>query len=198
MFSYIKGSVEYKYLNYVVLDVNGIGYRIYSSLPTLESIPEKGEVVKLNTMLYVREDTMVLYGFISQEELGMFELLISVSGIGPKVALNAVSAISPSKFGLAIITEDIKTLTKIPGVGNKTAQRIILELKDKIDKEQVVGKSDEVVGSLMDSHVAEAINALLVLGYTPLEARNAVKRVTSDTRDVEVVVKEALKTLVRN
>lgn len=197
MLAYIKGTIEDKCSNFIVVDVNGVGYKVYTSLSTLENSPQKGDIVKLHTTLYVREDVMALYGFYSQEELGMFELLNSVSGIGPKVALNVISSLSPSKFGLAVITEDVKALTGISGIGNKTAQRIILELKDKIKNGYITDRVDASAAGIMDGYVAEAISALMVLGYTPLEARTAVEKVTNDTRDVEVVVKEALKTLIR-
>lgn len=182
------------------MEANGIGYKIYTALSTIESIGSAGDEVKVFTYLYVREDIMNLYGFRSQEELGMFELLISVSGVGPKAAVSVLSAVSPSKFGLAVITDDTKTLTKAQGIGSKMAQRIILELKDKIKKEQLAPANDtamEIGPDSSNSRATEAISALMVLGYTPLEASKAVSAVYSDGLDLESIIKGALKGLAR-
>lgn len=201
MFAYIKGELSYKHNEYIVVEANGIGYKIYTALSTIESIGAVGTAVKVHTYLYVREDAMSLYGFLTQEELGMFELLLSVSGIGPKAAISIISSVSPSKFGLAVITDDAKTLTKAQGIGNKMAQRIILELKDKIKKEQLMpvnGVEEEkkmVEGG--NARVSEAISALIVLGYTPLEASKAVSAVYADGMDLESIIKSALKNFVR-
>ncbi|HEY9059937.1 MAG TPA: Holliday junction branch migration protein RuvA [Pseudobacteroides sp.] len=201
MIAYIKGSLELKHNDYMVIDVNGIGYRVNTSLTTIEKAGAVGDDVKLYTHLYVREDIMSLYGFITREELNMFEMLISVSGVGPKAALAVISSVPVTKFGLAIITDDVKTLTKAPGIGNKMAQRIILELKDKIKKEQLVETADQVGWPAQtgndNSRADEAISALVVLGYTPLEASKAVNSVYSEDMDLESIVKNALKSLVR-
>ena len=132
MFAYIKGNLEEKSNNYVVIDVGGIGYKIFMSNQALENIGETGKIVKVHTYYYVREDNISLYGFLTKEELTMFELLLQVSGVGAKSAIVMLSNITPSVFALAVITEDITKLTKIPGVGAKTAKRIVLELKDKL------------------------------------------------------------------
>jgi len=163
MFAYIKGTLEYKCSDYLIVEANGIGYKIFTSISTIETAGRVGEQVKIYTYLHVREDIINLYGFLTQEELGMFELLISVSGIGPKAAISVLSSISPSKFGLAVITDDIKTLTKAPGIGNKTAQRIILELKDKIKNEQL-SLPDGITGGenvpeKSNSIISEAVSA---------------------------------------
>jgi Holliday junction DNA helicase RuvA len=149
--------------------------------------------------MYVREDAMNLYGFLAQEELTMFELLITVSGVGPKAAMALVSAVSPSKFGLAVITDDVKSLVKAQGVGNKMAQRIILELKDKIKKDQLadIGKPDALEAIKENSRVSEAISALMVLGYTAIEASKAVSSIYSDDMELEYIIKGALKGLAR-
>ncbi|MCX7843702.1 MAG: Holliday junction branch migration protein RuvA [Clostridia bacterium] len=201
MFAYIKGKLEYKYNDFVVVEANGVGYKINTALSTIESIGQIGSEVKLFTHLYVREDIMNLYGFMTQEELGMFELLISVSGVGPKAAVSLLSAVSPSKFGLAVITDDAKTLTKAQGIGTKMAQRIILELKDKIKKEQLAAtdsfKEEKAAVDRAGSRASEAISALMVLGYTALEASRAVSAVYSEDMDLESVIKSALKGLAR-
>ncbi|MCX7745494.1 MAG: Holliday junction branch migration protein RuvA [Clostridia bacterium] len=202
MFAYIKGKLAYKHNDYMVVEANGVGYKIFTALSSIESAGAVGDEVKVYTHLYVREDLMSLYGFLTQEELGMFELLISVSGVGPKAANSLISSVSPSKFGLAVITDDAKTLTRAQGIGAKMAQRIILELKDKIKKEQLVSfdgnkmeKTSEVSGE--NARVSEAISALMVLGYTPLEASKAVSSVYSEEMDLESIIKGALKNLVR-
>lgn len=201
IFAYIKGRLSYKHNDYVVVEANGIGYKIITALSTIGNVGSVGDEVKVYTYLYVREDIMSLYGFLTQEELGMFELLISVSGVGPKAAVSVISSVSPSKFGLAIITDDAKTLTKAQGVGNKVAQRIILELKDKIKKEQLVALNDmnqaEAASSIGNSKVQEAVSALMALGYTAFEANKVISAVYSDDAELESIIKAALKALVR-
>ncbi|MCX8129382.1 MAG: Holliday junction branch migration protein RuvA [Clostridia bacterium] len=201
MFAYIKGILSYKHNEYLVVEANGIGYKIYTAISTVEAVGAVNTEVKIYTHLYVREDIMSLYGFSTMEELGMFELLISVSGVGPKAAISVISSVPPSKFGLAVITDDTKTLTKAQGIGNKMAQRIILELKDKIKKEQLVAvnniSEEQVVMNKESSRVSEAVSALMVLGYTPLEASKAVSAVYSEDMDLEQIIKSALKGLVR-
>jgi len=202
LFAYIKGMLEYKHNDYIVVEASGIGYKIYTSLSTIQNIEPIGKEVKVYTYLYVREDVMSLYGFLTQEELGMFELLLGVSGVGPKAALSVISSMSPSKFGLAVITDDFKSLTKAQGVGSKMAQRIILELKDKIKKMELIGNysdKDETVNEKENnSRFSEAISALVVLGYTASEASKAVAAVYKEDMDLESVIKNALKTLARS
>ncbi|HOJ11521.1 MAG TPA: Holliday junction branch migration protein RuvA [Clostridiales bacterium] len=201
MISYIKGTLEYKHTDYVIVEVHGIGYKVFTSLSTIQSIGQVGSQVKLHTYLQVREDNISLYGFATPEELKMLELLLKVSGIGPKVSISIMSNLSPSKFSLAVITDDVKTLTKVPGVGNKTAQRIILELKDKIRKEQgdisdFASTEDSSVVDRAGMKASEAITALMVLGYTALEANRAVSAVYSEELDLETVIKNSLKKLI--
>lgn len=142
---------------------------------------------------------MSLFGFKTMEELSMFEMLLSVSGVGPKAAIAMLSSVSPSKFGLCVITDDAKTLTKAQGIGLKTAQRIILELKDKLKKEDIanVTKPGSFETSSDGSITSEAISALMVLGYTPIEARNAVNAAYSEGIDLEGLIKASLKSLAR-
>ncbi|AUS97917.1 Holliday junction branch migration protein RuvA [Clostridium thermosuccinogenes] len=201
MIAYIKGKIAYKHNEYIIVETNGIGYKIFTSLSSVQAMGPVGDEVKMYTYLYVREDIMSLYGFCTQEELSMFELLISVSGVGPKAAVSLLSSITPSKFSLAVITDDAKTLTKAQGVGSKMAQRIILELKDKIKKEQLVAteklKEESVPADGENTRIPEAISALMVLGYTPIEASRAVSAVYSDDMDLESIIKNALKGLAR-
>ncbi|HHX17779.1 MAG TPA: Holliday junction branch migration protein RuvA [Clostridium sp.] len=201
MYAYIKGKLEYKYNDCIVIEANGIGYEITTPLLTFENLGPVGGEVKVYTSLYVREDVMALYGFSTREELKMFELLRTVSGVGPKVAISVLSSVSPSKFALAVITDDIKTLTKVQGIGNKTAQRIILELKDKIKKEQLaplsITQNEISYANDKSSRRTEAINALMVLGYTAAEAERTVLKVYSEDMDLELIIKNALKGLER-
>lgn len=201
MYAYIKGSLEMVGMDYIVVEAGGIGYKIFTSLSTLQAIGQTGKEVKIFTYHYVREDMISLYGFMTQEELGMFQLLLTVSGVGPKAALSLLSTVSPSKFGLAVITDDTKTLTRAQGVGAKMAQRIILELKDKIKKEQLAVSQnpefDIAAVSGNGSRLSEAISALMVLGYTQGEASNAVSGVYSDDMDLETIIKNSLKSLVK-
>jgi len=136
MFAYIKGSLEMKFKNYVVIDVGGLGYKIFMAENAIDCIGEIGNIVKVFTYYRVREDDISIYGFNTQEQLRMFELLLSVSGVGAKSALVMLSCIEPSEFAIAVISNNVKLLTQIPGIGPKSAQRIILELKDKLKAEQ--------------------------------------------------------------
>ena len=194
MFAYIKGTLEIKGNDYVVIDVNGVGYKIFAPLSTIERLGEIGSIVKVHTHYYVREDNISLYGFYSLEELRMFELLIGVSGVGAKSANAILANISPSRFALAVITNDIKELTKLPGIGAKSAQRIILELKDKLKSEEAIAESDfELqIASSKDSNSSEAVAALQVLGYPVKEATKAVSSVNAEGLSVEDIIKKAL------
>lgn len=193
MYYYIEGTVAHKGTDFAVIHAGGIGYKISVSAPALNQI-SVGETKKMFTYLNVREDAMELYGFLSEEELNLFKLLISVSGIGPKVGLGILSSISPSDFALAVVTENVKAITKAPGVGPKVAQRVILELKDKMKKAEISEMSQDY-GAFTDSS-DEAISALMVLGYSQPEAKNVLSKVESGL-SVEETVKQALKLLMR-
>ncbi|NMA33746.1 MAG: Holliday junction branch migration protein RuvA [Clostridiaceae bacterium] len=203
MYAYIKGKLEARGTDYLVIETGGVGYLVYTTLTTLQEAGrlELGQEFRVYTHLHVREDVMDLFGFATHEELSVFKLLLTVSGVGPKVALSLLSAVSPSKFSLAIITDDVKTLTKAQGVGNKMAQRIILELKDKIKKEQLAFRAD--TGPLLPqepqagSGLSEAVSALMVLGYTQAEANRAVAAVYSDGMELEEIIRNALKGLMK-
>ena len=194
MFSYIKGTLELKTLNYIVIDVNGVGFKIFMSESAIQRLDETGKNIKIYTHMQVREDDISLYGFITNEELRMFELLLSVSGVGAKSAINMLSSITPSKFALAVISNDVKTLTKIPGIGTKSAQRIILELKDKLKTEESITKDDvEIKNSILeDNKLEEAIQALKVLGYTRQEIENVIKKIDTTTLSIEDIIRKAL------
>lgn len=199
MFAYVKGVLESINENYIVIDVNGIGYKIFMPNSGINKLPEIGEIVKVHTYYYVREDNISLYGFNTQEELKMFELLISVSGIGTKSALAILSEISPSSFALSVISGDVTALVKIPGIGNKTAQRMILELKDKLKTEQAITKNSiknvDIGYSNNQDNISEASSALQVLGYTKKEVDKVLSSNDFNGLSIEEIIKEALKKL---
>ncbi|MCL2383586.1 MAG: Holliday junction branch migration protein RuvA [Oscillospiraceae bacterium] len=194
MYAYIRGKLVNKSNTYVVIDVNGIGYKVFMSLKSIEELGETEEV-KVHTHYYVREDNISLYGFVTNEELRMFELLLSVSGIGAKSAIAMLSEITPSSFALAVITNDISKLVKIPGIGNKSAARIVLELKDKLKTEQSLTecKNEEVTAAIAeDNKTSEAISALQILGYTRKEIEKALEKIDIETLTLEDVIRKAL------
>lgn len=177
----------------MVLDVNGVGYMLKVGASAAEKA-SVGEKRKVYTYLNVREDAMELYGFLSEEELNLFKMLISVSGVGPKVGVAILSSVSPSEFALAVVTGNVKAITKAPGVGPKVAQRIILELKDKM-KNAEIAEMPQDYGAFTDTS-DEAVSALVVLGYSAAEAKNVLSKVESGL-SVEDAVKSALKLLMR-
>ncbi len=194
MIAYVKGILETKMTGYVVIDVGGIGYKIYMSDTAMDKLGNIGSTVKVHTYYRVREDDISLFGFNTSEELRMFELLIGVSGIGAKTALTMLAVVEPSNFALAVISNDIGTLTKIPGIGAKSAQRIVLELKDKLKTEQALekGLTNEKTSVLKDDKKEEAISALGVLGYNKKEIEKAISNIEVSSLTVEEIIKKAL------
>ena len=204
MLAYIKGEIVQKQIGYVVIDVGGIGYKIYMSETSIEQIGNVGEIKKVNTYYRVSEDDISIFGFNTQEELRMFELLISVSGIGAKTAQAMLGKIEPSKFAIAVISNDLETLKQIPGVGTKSAQRIVLELKDKIKKEQQISELTEAVQSIskndeeasnQQSKILEATSALQVLGYLKKDIDGILSKIDVKELELETIIKQALKLL---
>lgn len=193
MYAFIKGKLEYTSKDFVVVDAHGVGYRIFTNLKSIESIGAVGSEVKLYTYLQVRDDALTLYGFYSREELDFFQLLISVNGVGPKAALSLLTVLSVSELSLAIATGDHKVLTKAPGIGVKTAQRVVLELKDKVMKQEIAAVEDvKIAGSSSDSVISEVVSALTALGYGQQEAAKMVSSVYNEGMTVEEVLKRAL------
>ena len=195
MYYYINGTLAVKGENYLVVDAGGVGYMIYTPTSDIEKAPAQGENVTLFTYLNVREDAMELYGFITEEERRLFLQLISVSGVGPKAGLSILSASTPSSVMMAIISGDVKTLTRAQGVGPKAAQRIILELKDKLSPEELGIDGDEGVIAesaepITDSR-AEALSALVVLGYSANDAKNVLMKLDASL-STEELIKTAL------
>ena len=192
MYYYIKGTLAHKGTNFIVVDASGVGYEIFTSLNSIQNAGEVGSKITAYTHLYVREDTQDLYGFTTQEEKNMFLTLISVSGVGPKAALAILSVAPPSKLAAAIITGDTKTITKAQGVGPKLAQRIILEVKDKINNTDLnIALSDDGEEIVITDNMGEAVSALVALGYSEQEAKKAVSKADSSL-STEEIIKKAL------
>lgn len=206
MLAYIKGKLEMKMTGYVVIDVGGLGYKVFMSEVGIENIGNIGDTVKVHTFYRVREDDISIFGFNTLEELKMFELLIGVSGVGAKTALTMLAVCEPSDFALAVISEDVKALTGIPGIGPKSAKRIILELKDKIKKEQEIEniknqienkKSNTKIKLAIenDDKLQEAISALQVLGYNKKEIEKALEKLDTKEMSTEDIIKKGLSLL---
>ena len=203
MIGYIKGTVSYLGENYILLDNHGIGYRIFIPAGYQESGLRVGDEARLYTYLSVREDALTLFGFLSQDDLEMFRMMLNVSGLGPKGALGILSVLSADDLRFAVLSDDAKAIAKAPGVGQKTAQKLILELKDKLRLEDAFEKklehqqaSEEKKGTAAPGGGAEAdaIQALVALGYSNTEAFRAFHKVEiSADMDSEAVLKAALK-----
>ncbi len=201
MFSYLSGYLTEKNESFVVIDVSGVGFKVYTSSTSLNSVIAKDENdrVTFYTYLYIKEGIMDLYGFSTKEELALFELLISVSGVGAKGAVAILSVANVQKLSVSIATNDVNTIKKASGIGAKTAQRIILELKDKIKNEALTYDATDInsqdIVSLSEGK-NEAVSALMVLGYSKFEAEKAVSKVDSSVTDTEDIIKAALKALI--
>ncbi len=194
MFYYLKGTLAMRGENFAVVDVGGAGYKIYTSLRSL-SETRTGAEATFYTYVYVREDILDIYGFVSAEELKYFELLIGISGVGPKAALAILSALSPSEIAGAAISGESKSFTRAQGVGSKIAQRIVLELKGKIATEDIAQDAGFAAPSASDN-TSEAAQALVQLGYSAIEARRAVAFADPDA-SVEEIIKKALQSLMK-
>lgn len=189
MIHYLKGILEHKSPAFIIVEVGGVGYEISIPLSSFDLLPPEGKEIKINTYLHWRENGVTLYGFVTQEERDFFGLLISISKIGPKSALRIVSRISPSEFKRAIKKGDLATLTHVPGIGGKTAQRLILELKERVEEEEIVEPGKETI-------TKDTLSALISLGYTRKEAEKAVKealRSTEEGVDLAGLIREALR-----
>lgn len=204
MFYYLKGELAYRDINTCVIDCGGVGYKLTVSLITSEAMVSKlGKEIKLFTHLAVREDGIELFGFGSYEEKECFNRLTSVSGIGPKAAMSILSTMTPEKLALAICTDDAKAIAKSPGIGAKSALRIILELKDKMSKDMlndsISNASDSVSAAnfVANSSISEAMEALMVLGYDKATVLSAVKGISTSITDSGEIIRQALKKLAR-
>ncbi len=198
MYSYIKGELAEINPDHIVIEAGGIGYMIFIPGQAFDYLPDTGNEIKVYTYLYLREDAMILYGFLDKDDLEVFKLLIGVSGIGPKGALGILSSLSSDDLRFAVLAGDAKAIAKAPGIGAKTAQRVILELKDKMSLEDAFEKKTEHVQMQKNSEgnqtKNDAVLALTALGYSSTESLKAVSAVEiTDEMGVEDVLKAALK-----
>jgi Holliday junction DNA helicase RuvA len=193
LISFLEGRVDTVSVNFLVLNANGIGYQI--NIPAYNNLPLKtGDKTKIYTYLYLREDRIMLFGFLTKAEENFFELLISTPGVGPKVGLNILSKMTPDYFSKAILQEDLDSITAISGIGNKLAKKIVLELKEKISK--ITFLEAGVEKTFKSENISDAIDALKVLGYTYKKAKSAVEKTQEKFKGeltVEELVRESLK-----
>lgn len=199
MYAYFRGKIAAKEPELVIVDVNGIGYNIRISAGTASLLPPVGEETKLYTYTSVREDAITLYGFLTKDDLDIFKLLIGVNGIGPKGGQSILSVMSPDDLRFAVLSGDAKMIAKAPGIGSKTAQRIILDMKDKVSLEDTLhtGPGDVRIDTAVSDSVREAVEALTALGYGVTEASRAVKEVKgAEEMTVEDILKASLKHLI--
>ena len=200
MFYYVSGTVAHTAPYLAVIDCGGVGYACRTTNHTLSRL-KQGEKARLYTYLNVREDAMELYGFATENERNCFELLIGVSGVGPKAALSILSAATPESLAMSVITGDEKALTVAPGIGKKIAQRIILELKDKLAKGQISPGGEAYGGTgvtvIPENKTSEAAAALAVLGYSQGEINLALKGLDLEALSLEEIIKQALKKMVK-
>lgn len=205
MISYIRGELCDIEEQKAIVDVNGVGYGIYMPQQALSLLPPMGQQVKIHTFLNIREDAMQLFGFLTKEDLNVFRLLIGVNGIGPKAGLNILSCLSPDELRFAVLSGDAKAISATPGIGKKTAEKLILELKDKLNIEDMLehaahgGDSEDLASgtdTASNTMQAEAVQALTALGYGSAESLRAVKKSSPECSSVEDILKEALKFLL--
>lgn len=205
MISYIRGELCDIEEQKAIVDVNGVGYGIYMPQQALSLLPLMGQQVKIHTYLNIREDAMQLFGFLTKEDLNVFRLLIGVNGIGPKAGLNILSCLSPDELRFAVLSGDAKAISATPGIGKKTAEKLILELKDKLNIEDMLehaahgGDSEDLASgtdTASNTMQAEAVQALTALGYGSAESLRAVKKSSPECSSVEDILKEALKFLL--
>ena len=205
MISYIRGELCDIEEQKAIVDVNGVGYGIYMPQQALSLLPPMGQQVKIHTYLNIREDAMQLFGFLTKEDLNVFRLLIGVNGIGPKAGLNILSCLSPDELRFAVLSGDAKAISATPGLGKKTAEKLILELKDKLNIEDMLehaahgGDSEDLASgtdTASNTMQAEAVQALTALGYGSAESLRAVKKSSPECSSVEDILKEALKFLL--
>ena len=202
MISFLKGTIEEKSEKSIFLDVNGVGYEVYMPTGSASMLPSVGEEVKIHTYLQISENGIGLYGFLTKDELNVFKLLITVNGIGPKGAVGILSALSANELRLAVLSDDDKAISKAPGIGAKTAKKLILELKDKFHLEDALEEIAEPVktvghsGKETSGAQMEAVQALVALGYSNSDALKAVRLADSaEGSSTEDLLKAALKQL---
>ena len=204
MISFIRGKIVDSSETSLILENGGIGYEIFMTGASMEKALREKEEIKIHTYFYIREDAMQLYGFLTKDDLQIFRLLLGVNGIGPKAALGILAALSADELRFAVLSDDVKTISRAPGIGKKTAQKLILELKDKLNLEEVFEQKlnrDAVLPEQLSPQgnpcIQEAVQALVSLGYSNSEALRSVRQVEpADDFDTEQILKAALKNLV--
>lgn len=198
MFEFIIGDIVNIKEDYIVLQNNGIGYKIFTSVNSMVKLEMGMKNAMIYTYFNVREDGVFLYGFTSEEEIDMFLLLLRVSKIGPKIGLGVLSTLTPNRIKIAILGRDFETLCKAPGIGKKTAERIVLELKDRIDKDLVLVDDNLDMNLDISNNYQETINGLMSLGYTRMEIEKILRNIDISTKSVEDIIREVLKKLSKN
>ncbi len=199
MIGRIQGVIVEKQAPLLLVDVNGVGYEVLAPMTTIFQLPPVGEKTTLHTHLVVREDAQLLYGFADQRDRSLFQALIKVNGVGPKLALTILSGIETDDFVRSVRNDDTAALVRLPGVGKKTAERLLVEMKDRLRDWQVDGRTvlNEVPAAAADDWVGEAESALVALGYKPAEASKAIAAVNDDSIDgSEALIRKALKNMV--
>jgi Holliday junction DNA helicase RuvA len=197
VYDYINGIFAGVNKDYITIENNNIGYKVFTSGTTLANMPQISDMVTLYIQQIVREDFIGLYGFLTREELNMFNLLLGINGVGAKASLSLLSISSVNNLKYAVLSGDEKTLTRAPGIGKKTAQRIILELRDKLKSEEIVKENIEGMEAVgTNRNASEALEALVALGYSEKEAEAALKNVSTD-EPIENIIRNSLKHLMR-
>lgn len=196
MISYIKGTIVKKGLDYIVIDNNDIGYYISTSLSTLNKVSE-GEKAVIQIYMHIREDIVALYGFLTFDEIELFKKLITVNGVGPKAGLSVLSTYEANTVKEIILKDDTTRMSKVPGVGKKTASKIILELKDKVGTLENLEVGEEVSISQIDSEASDVLNALTALGFNYNEAKSVLEKIDFAGKTENEIIKEALKNINR-
>lgn len=199
MISHLNGILEHINKDHLVVDVGNVGYHVYVPTTVLANLPKIGDKIKLFTYQVVREDEISLYGFLAKEERNLFSLLLTVNGVGPKASLSILSAFPIDKLVTAITQGNVNLISTVPGIGKKTAQKLVIELKEKVAKAYALKPSEMTVGIPGDEPIiSDAISALIALGYSPREARDAILKSGIDlsSQNVEDIIKQALKSLV--
>ncbi|ORU90467.1 MAG: Holliday junction DNA helicase RuvA [Cycloclasticus sp. symbiont of Poecilosclerida sp. M] len=196
MIGFLRGTVHEKQAPRVVIDVNGVGYDVETPMSSFFSLPATGELVSLRTHLVVREDAHILYGFVTEHERALFRSLIKVNGVGPKVALGILSGVSVNDFCLWISDSNVAALVKLPGIGKKTAERLIIDMRDRLPEQ--TGSSTPLSFSSQDkSPIEEAISALVALGYKPQDAEKRVREVADEDANSEQIIRSALQSAAK-
>lgn len=198
MIGYLHGKAEIIGSDFIIIECAGVGYKVFMSTNDIALITGDSSDVKVFTSMYIREDIIALYGFLNQEDLKLFELLIGISGIGPKAAISIFSVMTGNDLKFAVLSDDVNTICKTPGIGKKTAQKLILELKDKFSLDNVFEErfdSTAVSTSAFNDEFAVALEALVSLGYTATEARTALNKCSDKNADADKLIKESLRFL---